>query len=77
MPDVIIPYNSDEDLDQLFANQAPHEILRNQDDINFSDDYLTQDLDTLQVNTLTSIGIDQLLQKNITDIVNIYLRHLE
>lgn len=77
MPDVIIPYNSDEDLDQLFANQAPHEILRNQGDINFSDDYLTQDLDTLQVNTLTGLGIDQLLQKNITDIVNVYLRHLE
>lgn len=77
MPNVIIPYASDEDLDHLFANQAPHEILRNQGDINFSDDYLTQDLDTLQVNTLTSVGIDHLLQKNITDIVNVYLRHLE
>ena len=33
-------------------------------------------LDTLQVNTLTSIGIDQLFQKNITDIVNVYLRNL-
>lgn len=77
MPDVIIPYDSDEDLDQLFANQAPHEILRNQGDINFSDDYLTQDLNTLQVNTLTNIGLDHLLQKNITDIVNVYLRHLE
>ena len=77
MPDVIIPYNSDEDLDQLFANQVPHEILRNQGDINFSDDYLTQDLDTLQVNTLTNIGLDQLLQKNLTDIVKVYLSHLE
>lgn len=77
MPDVIIPYDSDEDLDRLFANQSPHEILRNQGDINFTDDYLTQDLDTLQVNTLTDIGINQLLQKNLTDIVNVYLRHLE
>lgn len=77
MPDVIIPYDSDEDLDQLFANQAPHEILHHQGDINFNDDYLTQDLNTLQVNTLTNIGLDHLLQKNITDIVNVYLRHLE
>ena len=70
LPATIIPYNDDSDLDFMFRGQAPHEVLRNQGDINFTDDYLTRDEDTFQVDTLTEQMLDYDLNKESGNIVN-------
>ena len=73
LPDTIIPYNDDSDLDFMFRGQDPHEVLRNQGDINFTDDYLTRDEDTFQVDTLTEQMLDYDLNKESGNILKAYL----
>lgn len=73
LPDTIIPYNDDSDLDFMFRGQDPHEVLRNQGDINFTDDYLTRDEDTFQVDTLTEQMLDYDLNKESGNILEAYL----
>ena len=70
LPATIIPYNDDRDLDFMFRGQDPHEVLRNQGDINFTDDYLTRDENTFQVDTLTEQMLDYDLNKESGNIVN-------
>lgn len=73
LPDTIIPYNDDSDLDFMFRGQDPHEVLRNQGDINFTDDYLTRDEDTFQVDTLTEQMLDYDLNKESGNILKAYI----
>lgn len=73
LPATIIPYNDDSDLDFMFRGQDPHEVLRNQGDINFADDYLTRDEDTFQVDTLTEQMLDYDLNKESGNILKAYL----
>ena len=74
LPATIIPYNDDSDLDFMFRGQTPHEVLRNQGDINFTDDYLTRDEDTFQVDTLTEQMLDYDLNKESGNILKAYLK---
>ena len=73
LPATIIPYNDDRDLDFMFRGQTPHEVLRNQGDINFDDDYLTRDEDTFQVDTLTEQMLDYDLNKESGNVLKAYL----
>lgn len=77
VPDTIIEYNNDEDLNYMFRNQNANEILRNQGNINFTDDYLIRDESTLKVDTVTSYTLYLYLQKHLGKMLNYYLKQSE
>lgn len=63
-------YVEDSDLDDAFAGQKPTEILRNSGHINYSDDYISVDPSTAEVNTLTTHKYLEYLKDNAIDLIN-------
>lgn len=69
----ITEYQDDHDLDLAFKTQTPSQILCNQGDINYQDDYILTNLDTNRVDTCNKYQMHAYLEQALPDIYRILL----
>lgn len=70
---IIKPYKWDTDLDKVFENKTPTEILASSGNINLSDDYILIDPVTSCVSTYNEMQFDNYIKENLVTIIRDYL----